>query len=415
MSTLTRNDGVEFVLQAYRELIQCDNKSALAQKIRSLAEQHGRFVRLFKKSPLLFEAVFSNEAGYLLGESVKHYFYQAQNLIFCEAIDEHHVLTVVVRDGEVYLDALIAKKQLYFELQLLMGDKHQYRIYTHGNVPLKEINTPGQDADFDFIFPKNKIVQFEKISEPLFVRLPTLKVLQLLPLPLALKSQHLNGSARTITYTAICIIATACGWMLLMATNNLQHHPAITIKANPYAAFDLAMRAPSVKSQFNNVAQTIESLLTLPGWQAQSIHYAHQHYEVTLKNAGGNLADLQTWCAQNQFSYTLNQATPVITKEVSLPARKIASPLLHSQQQLSNIADKLTPLLGAANIALSNPETVALNKKTLITLHLNQTTPAVLNIIGELIGNEPVTLENAELTLKNITINGQIKLSLWGS
>ena len=110
MSTLVRSDGTQFVMQAYRELLSAKKKSQIIQEIRFLAEQQGQY-----------EAVFSTEPGYWLGESIWHYFNQPKNLIYCEALpDSAQVLTVVIQQGSVYIDSQMLASSLQLELLPLM-------------------------------------------------------------------------------------------------------------------------------------------------------------------------------------------------------------------------------------------------------------------------------------------------------
>ena len=74
MTLLTRGDGTPFVIQAYRELLITHKRSMLLQEIRMLAEQQGQYLRLSKNKDQNIEAVFNNEPGYLLAESIWQYF-----------------------------------------------------------------------------------------------------------------------------------------------------------------------------------------------------------------------------------------------------------------------------------------------------------------------------------------------------
>ena len=407
MPTLTRNDGVEFVIQAYRELTENGNKAALLQKIRALAEQHGRFVRLFKKENHYFEAVFSNEAGYLLGESVKHYFYQAQNLIFCEALEDlQHVLLVVVRDGEVYLDTIINKQLLRQELRLLISDQYQYQIFTHGDVPLID----------DPILPPEKIISFEKLSDPLLPRLPTLKNLQLLPLPMALKNQHLHGKNQTILYLAISIIALAGGWVLYDIGNHLeQQTPSISANVNPYADYNNALESAEPHAQLTEIMQIVELLYTIPGWQMQSLSFNNKHYLVKLKNTNGDTTQLQQWGNFNNFSYQLNDNQPSLTKLALVPSRMPPKTISNENALIAAITTQLGSLLGAEQISIGNALPSGATKQTLITLTIQEGTPKILDIIGQILANQPVMIQSAELENKGLTLSGKIQFSIWGN
>lgn len=407
MPTLTRNDGVEFVIQAYRELTENGNKAALTQKIRALAEQHGRFVRLFKKEKHFFEAVFSNEAGYLLGESVKHYFYQAQNLIFCEALsDAQHLLLVVIREGEVYLDTIINKQALAQELRLLISDRHQYQIFTHGAVPLID----------DPILPPEKIISFEKLSDPLLPRLPTLKNLQLLPLPMALKNQHLHANNQTIVYLIVCFIAFLGGWICYNLGNHLQQQlPQHSIITNPYADYNNALESAEPHAQLNEIMQNIESLYTIPGWEMVSLEFNNNHYLVQLKNNNGDNTQLSQWSDFNNFTYQINNGQPILAKLAHVPSRLPPKTISNENALVTTISNQLSALLGAQQVNISNSLPAGASKQTLITLTIQQGTPKILDIIGQILENQPVMIQSAQIEKNGLTISGKIQFSIWGN
>lgn len=406
MPTLTRSDGVEFVIQAYRERTENGNKAALMQKIRVLAEQHGRFARLFKKENHFFEAVFSNEAGYLLGESVKHYFYQAQNLIFCEALEDlQHVLLVVVRDGEVYLDAIVNKQLLSQELRLLISDQYQYQIFTHGDVPL--IDNP--------ILPPEKIISFEKLSDPLLPRLPTLKNLQLLPLPLALKSQHLQEKNSLVIYFLVALLAFAGGALLYGISNHLQAELAAkTNLIHDYSYYNNALESAEPHAQLNEMMQIIELLYTIPGWQPQYIHFEQGHYQAQF-DTKGDLTQLHQWATFNNFSYQANTDQIDLTRLSQVPSRLAPKTISNEDALITALTNQLSSLLGAEQITVSNTLPAGAAKQTLITVNIPQGTPKIIEIIGQILEDQPVMIQDADFQTNGFTLSGKIQLSIWGS
>lgn len=409
MSTLKRHDGTEFVLHAYRELIKNGNKAETTQKIRALSNQHGRFARLFKKENGAYEGVFSTESGYLLGESVKHYFYQTQNLIFCEEYNKTHLLVVVVQQGIVRLDTIIPKSKLPKALHAFIEDAYQYQIFTNGDVPLRR-----QDS----FFPKEKAINFEKISNPLLPRLPTMKSLTLLPLPEAIKAQHLQNHSSSLIYIAITAVALTAGGIILDTINKSQHQyvnigtPSVL---NLYQAYQSALRSPKAESTLHNLMQTIVTLYTLPGWKAASIELSQNRYRVFLQADGGSLMELMQWCNDNHYTLHLNETTPFLERPFSLPDRNHLNAINNVHGTLNNIMNQLNPLLGSEDMLIGNTQIFSASKQIPITLTIQTATPKILDIIGQLIQNQPLVINSARFKLNDITISGQIQLSLWGS
>lgn len=406
MTILTRNDGIEFVMQAYREIIENGNKTALAQKVHALAEQHGRFVRLFKKEKHYYEGVFSNEAGYLLGESVKHYFYQAQNLIFCEALEnENDLLLVVVRDGEVYLDAIVNKISLRQELRLLISDRYQYQIFAHGAVPMSD----------DPILPPEKIISFENLTDPLLPRLPTLKNLQLIPVELALKTQCDSSTNQSLIYLMISLIALAGGFILYNINTALQKKQAQTVLMDPYARFNTALESAEPHAQLIELMKTIELLYTIPGWQLQNIDFSNSHYRVQLKNNQGDLTQLTQWSNFNNFTYSQNANQTILSSLSHVQSRLPPKTISNEAALVEAITEPLRALLGAPAITIDSTYTSGAAKQTTVTLNITQATPKIIDIIGQILENQPVTIESANFDNKDLTINGKIQFSIWGN
>lgn len=120
MPVLIRDDGSQFITRAYRELLSAKKFALQKREVTLLERDNGSFVRLFRQSNGDIEAVFSHEQGYLLGETVWHFFENSDALIYCEILDggEKAVL-VVVRQGSVFLDAEISVSQIIDEFSAL--------------------------------------------------------------------------------------------------------------------------------------------------------------------------------------------------------------------------------------------------------------------------------------------------------
>ncbi|AML47985.1 hypothetical protein AYM02_01155 [Coxiella burnetii] len=189
MPTLVKDDGTPFALQAYREVLIGD-RASVYKRIRLLAERHGHFVHILKRYTDHYEIAFSPQPGYLLGESIKHYFGWAQNLIFCERLPHRpELLLVVIREGRVYLDSLVLANKVAAKLMPLLSDTQPYQIVTSGEVPIQQ----SSDEKEVFVPPPYLVDSFEELNEPLFPRLPAISSLQLLPLSLVLKTSEINN------------------------------------------------------------------------------------------------------------------------------------------------------------------------------------------------------------------------------
>src|SRR5579871_5629462 len=145
MPILKRDDGAQFAIHTYRELLEPIKTSLLKTEVRMLAQNHGEYVRLFKQPNGQIEAVFSRDPGYLLGEALSEYFGKPNDLIYCEALPEgQYAIVVVIRSGVIYLDSRIPIVSIADEFTALVTGNNRYQIYIYGNIPLSEMKEPGK-------------------------------------------------------------------------------------------------------------------------------------------------------------------------------------------------------------------------------------------------------------------------------
>lgn len=412
MSTLTRNDGTEFVMQAYRELLRGNKKTLLCQRVRLLAEQHGQFVRLFKKSYNEYEAVFSRDAGYLLGESVKQYFGQIQNLIFCEALpNSSDVLLVVVRGCNVYLDTMIASKNIRTELMPLLTDEKAYQVIVSGSVPLKQ--QPANDA---FCLPAESVYSFELLDAPLLPRLPLVRGLQLLPLPLALKAEHLTNQRISIGLVLLAtFLIVGIGYWVLIPSKITPIHPMVKPSANLYLTYDAALMTPAPNKQLHELYNLISILYSLPGWQAVKIDFHDHQYQITVTSFGGDFAALTTWATQQGFHFQLTPTAALLLTSSQLPPRAQPQAIYSVQPVLTAIIDQLDDALHEKNISLTEPVIHGNITEMPFGINLTNSSPQTLLLIGSRLHDLPISMTHIELNLKPGMINGTINLSAWGT
>src|SRR5690349_14472679 len=105
MPYITREDGERFIIPSYRDVLSAKKPSLLRREVMLLSQNYGEYIALQRKNIQQYEVAFSNEPGYLLGESVWNYFKRPQDLIYCEAIpNTFEAILVIVKSGIVYLD-----------------------------------------------------------------------------------------------------------------------------------------------------------------------------------------------------------------------------------------------------------------------------------------------------------------------
>lgn len=418
MSTLKRDDGAEFVMQAYRELVSADKKTVVGQRVRLLAEQHGQFVRLFKKNYSEYEAAFSREPGYLLGESIKHYFGHIENLIFCEALpNSNDVLLVVIRSNNVYLDTMIASKNIRAELTPLLTELQTYQVIISGAVPIQQKEPlKTKAANEIFYLPSDSVHSFESLDAPLFPRLPLVRSLQLLPLPLALKAERLTNH-QTLSLTLIFLGAAlllGLGFWVLTPTKTIPPQPITSSADALYQPYITALTTPSPTGQLEEVYNLITRLYGLPGWQAVRINFSAGQYRITVTSLGADFAALTDWAQHYQFGFQLTSNAALLTLTSSKPPRPRPQDIYPAQLIVTTLIDQLDNALHEKNITLSQSTIHGNITEMPLTINLTDASPQTLLLISAQLRQLPLSLTSMELNLKPGIINGTINISAWG-
>lgn len=413
MSLLNRPDGVQFVVQPYRERIAIGKRSVMVQRIRLLSEQHGQYVLLSPLGPGSIEAIFSRESGYLLGESVWAYFDRTPYLIFCEKISSNQVLLVIIRANEVYLDAIVDNDKLRLELLPLMTMHETYRVITCGDVSLSQ----KEDANH-FELPKNLVSSFEITKEPVFKNLPVYQHARVLTLLMALKSPLLGPRVSPAIVGGVIAALLAVVWWAyyIYPANQAVSLPPLVAQLpdQAYIHFYTAMKTPAPEQQLVELAHITQSFYNLPGWQAGDIRYDEGQYRVRLIRQGGTLNWLTQWVAQHNYLLNLSQEGA----EVAVPSQLIPRPapkaLYSLSEVMASLVDNLDRLFLDQTIGISEPKILGQTKLRTLTINLTDATPDTLVLIGNTVGGLPLSVTGMNVSLRSGLLYGSVQLSVWG-
>ncbi|OGT52718.1 MAG: hypothetical protein A3F17_03395 [Gammaproteobacteria bacterium RIFCSPHIGHO2_12_FULL_41_15] len=407
-----QHNGTQFVIQAYREWVKNKKKSPLIERIRAIAEQQGQFVRLYKRRSGEYEAVFSSSPGYLLGESIKHYFQHVKNLIFCEATNDHHqVLLVVIKDGHVFSDTLVSLDQLKTELLPLTTLKMKFQIVVSG----KAGTTVLSKKDPDFFFPENLTISYEHIEEPLVSRLPALPIVKLLPLPLALKSEHLSTHSLLATSIVIITALILLIGLFTYSTHTQKPLPHKPKKLAPYTDYVTALQSPSPKRLLNTLSGLITTLFQIPGWRAHSITQNHNEYVITLQSDGGTLALMQQWATHHHFHVVLTENGVELHKRLSFPNRRAITHLFSLQELCENLMDAIQQKTFETRIQLKQTIQHHETQESLLAIHLTDVSPQQLQTLMFIFNRLPIVIHQIQMNIGDDSlIQGVIQLSVWG-
>ena len=306
MATITRSDGLQFVVQAYRELLPMASRALLIKAIRTLAEQQGNYLYLTRKFNGEIEAVIAKESGYLLGESIWHFFDNSENLIYVEALPENNqLLLIVIRDSSVYIDAKIEAKNLQEELIPLMAGEDPYMIRVFGDITLK--------------FPDQLTSSFEKLSKSVFNQLTANPELSLRPVAFALKSPALGKNHVPVLITGILIVGLFAGYSLFHSGRPaLVTVPHLAPAPNPYAEYERALTTSEPSDQLAHFVDVIKDLYFIPGWRVTGLKMEGGEYQIALESEGGNLESLLDWSKKKHFILSITGQQVLLKQKIAL-------------------------------------------------------------------------------------------------
>lgn len=414
MPILKRDDGIQFAIHAYRELLAPAKSSILRSEIEMLARNHGEYVRLFKLQNGQIEAVFSRDPGFLLGEAVWQYFGKPNDLIYCEALPEgHFAIIVVVRGGYVYLDTKIPVNNIPDELASLVTGHNQYDIYVYGDVPISPTKERGK-----FTFDKSQVKSFTKLQDPVFKNLPVDESLQLQPLEFALRSQKIGKRSPTLIIAIATLLLLLAGWYFFQrgkAPPPVEQPQAIKTTADPFATYRETLTAPAPDKQITELATVIGILYGIPGWQATGVTFDGSNYTIQLNPMGGTVQLLNQWANTHNMSMTLTPQGVILTLPSTLNKRTAPDTIYPLQQAIYIIIDKINQVLPERSVTLASTLNLPYYKSATLNIQFNNISPEVLKLIGRQLTNLPVKISNANVTISQGLLSGAISVTVLGN
>ena len=418
MSILVREDGVCFVLNAYRERFAFAKRSLLIHRIRLLAEQHGEYIQIAAiPGENSLEITFSQQPGYLLGDIIWHHFGKPYNLIYCQRLikDSTQVLLIIIRDGSIFLDTQIPQELITNELIPLLTCSNPFHIITENDLPISQEPRAGY-----FHLPPNLVTNFEILSNSVIPYLPLIPEYEVIPLSQALTSKIL-GEKRSWTYALPLIALT----LLLLAwwfypTKPEVITPAIPIvteSKNPYDEFYQALNSVNPRQLLTELIIIINNFSVLPGWSITSIiyDYTQNQFQIQLSRNGGDARWIENWSKKNnlQINFTNSGAQLLVTpKSIN---RSRPDKIYPIDQLISFLDDHLNQLVTDDGFTVSDSENHGEAQEVKINLNINGLSASLLGLLGQTLENLPIRIDKIELNQGNENLlTGTIQLSVWG-
>lgn len=410
MSYLTREDGERFVIPSYRDVITFKQSSQLKKDILLLSQSYGEYITLQKKSPTQYEVAFSPDTGYLLGESIWHYFKKPMDLIYCEEVpNTSEALLVIVKSGSVYLDGRFPKDSIAEELVVFLTQQNSFEIYLYGDVPISQTAEPGK-----FSFEASSVKSFAILDKPVFATLPLLKIYQLQLVEPVLVARGIGVFPTRQLITAA--IAIGLAWMLwTYITKPPVEVQEVQVAENPYQLYIDSLASPSPSDEIMAVISLISELGSMPGWSIKDLSYSKGSAKISVISNQGRLQDLMAWSSKHKMSMSIQDNGIYLTATVNVPNRSNPAKIYMINEALSVLIDRIAVIYPGNHMTLTPMTKKGNFTDANIAISFNEASPLLLNMIAGQVKNLPLVLNSVRVEVLDTTYNGSINLDVLGS
>lgn len=411
-SIIRDHDNAVFISPDYRELTSTKKSSLLKREILMLAQTHGQYAHIRKKNTAQYEVAFSQEAGYLLGESIWHRFDKPYHMVYCEVLPSQvEAILVVVKAGSIFIDTKISIANIDEELAVLSMGEGEFEVYISDDAPISETQSPGK-----FSFPTKSVKSFAVLDEPCFENLILHKTLELLPVSEALRKQGIGTfpiKPMLMTLTIIALLWT--GWEYL--TTHKKVLPKIIISVvDPYALFLNTLTSPAPDKTIQELVTNIILLESAPGFAIKSIDYDKKTATAYLLSTGNTIDNLKRWAFTRHLDIEIDNKGIAANLPSTIKNRDKPTRIYSLQNVMGHVVDRVNRILPGNSMTLHPTISYSQFKEMGFTIALDNVPPNILLLIGEQFASLPIVFNTAGLTVSdNGFISGSLTLTALGN
>jgi len=410
MPYINRSDGERFIIPSYRDVLTGRKPPILKREVLLLAENYGNYIYLQKKTTAQYEVAFSPEPGTLLGETVWYYFKRPRDLIYCEKIpNTTEAILVIVKSGSVYLDGSFSIDSIPDELVVFQTQENNFEIYLYGDVPISEILEDGK-----FSFESSSVKSFTYLDKPVFPQLPVLKNFQLQPVDMVLQSQGIGVfPVKQVLLGLFFLIFLWIGWKYVLSHKEELPQPIVTA-INPYQGLVVQLSSPDPSLEVQKFANLIITFLSIPGWDPVNFVYSSGNINVKVVSRGMRTNVLMNWAKNNNATINISQNGYSLSKSILIGTRVPPTEIYDLKEVIGNLIDKISYVLPGNALKVESIVPKNKFKEASISISFNEITPTTLALIGEQLKKLPLVLLDANVTIYNDNLTGNLQLKALG-
>lgn len=412
MAYITREDGERFVIPSYRDVLKIKKAVILRREILLLSASYGEYITLVRKGTEQYDVAFSPDPGYLLGETVWHYFKRPQDLIYCEAIpNTTEAILVIVKAGIVYLDGSFPLDSIVDELVIFRTQQNNFEIYIHGDVPISKEPTEGK-----FAFNAASVKSFTILDKPVFPTLPVVKTFQLQLVNVVLKSRRIGVFPIKQIILGIFLLGLIwVGWIYMTAPKKVV--PAIYIRPpNPYQLYiNTLSSSPDPATQIRWLSSNIWLLSTIPGWYPITVDFTAGKLLASVMSRGARTNLLYEWANTNHADVQILKNGFAVVLNSNLNNRLSPNTISPLDGIVSTLIDSMSYVLPGNNLQVGQPINKGYYSEREIKISFDNVTIAILDLIGQQFKDLPLVLTNVSITMSNGMASGIITVRALGN
>jgi hypothetical protein len=411
MPFITREDGERFVIPSYRDVITAKNNAALKKEVITLSQSYGEYITMQHKVGVSYDVAFSPDLGYLLGESIWHYFKRPMDMIYCEAVpNTTEAIMVIVKDGGVYLDGRFPVDSIPEELIIFLTQKNNFDIFIYGDVPIAE-----QPADGKFSFDASSVKSFTALPDPVFPTLPLLKTYQFQLVEATLKRYGIGGVP--LNQVIAVAVLLGAGWMLWSFISSMLKPSVVeqVAQVNPYQGYYDALRSPAPDATLSAVVSVLNDAITIPGWTITKVTYATGSVTCSMLSLGGTVESLMDWADARQAGVSIIATGVQLILPVKLTPRPEAAQIYPTQETLAVILDRLVKVIPGNSFQMDQVATQGVYTTINSSITITSMSLSGIDLVAQQLNSLPFVLTGVALDYTNGVFSGTLTLQLLGS
>jgi hypothetical protein len=400
MPYITREDGERFIIPSYRDVLSAKKPSLLKREVLLLTANYGEYITLQRKNVEQYEVAFSPDPGYLLGESIWHYFKRPFDLIYCEAIpNTTEAILVIVKSGSVYLDGSFPIDSIPEELVIFRTQQNNFDIYIYGDVPISKTQEEGK-----FFLDPSSVRSFNILPNPVFPTLPKIKSFQLQPVDVVLEAQGIGVfPIRKILIAAAIVFGL---WILytFLTTHKKELPTSFISVVNPYQVYLETMASPDPVKVLDQVNTIIVSTFTIPGWYVDSIDLNRTKLIANVKSLGAKTPVLFDWATKNRAKVLIQSDGFHLIWDLSFPNRPVPDTIQSLNDVIAKVVDRMEDIIPGNPLQVGNFIDKKAYVETALTINFSSITPTIFDLMIKQLKDLPLVL--TKLSIKIDTDKG---------